>query len=111
MQLRARITTRIAGAVLLAVGLGMPLAARAGDPVDCKLLKDGKVKVETVDSPQKCKRLGGQELRRHYCELRKPGGKVEIKPIPTPQDCSRRGGKLVKKPKHPRGARSQRPLN
>ena len=72
---------------------------------------DGKVKIETVDSPQKCKRLGGQEMRRHYCELRKPGGKVEIKPIPTPQDCSRRGGKVVNKPKHPRGARSQRPLD
>jgi hypothetical protein len=110
MQARARIKSRTALAALLAAGLASPLAASAGDPIDCKLEQNGKIQIKTVDSPQACKRLGGKQIPRHYCELRKAGGKLEIKPIPTPQDCLRLGGKVVKKPRLPRGSRSQRPL-
>jgi len=101
--------SRFALVTLLAAGLATPLAAQAGDPIDCKLRKDGKIEIKTVDSPQHCKRLGGRLVPRIYCEIRK-NGKTSIQPIPTPQDCSRLGGKVVKKPKVPRGSRSQRPL-
>lgn len=110
MAQRGCIGRRTALTALLAAALSSPLAARAGDPVDCKLLKKGKVVIETIDSRQECKRLGGLALRQYYCEFRK-AGKTEIKPTPSPQDCSRVGGKVVRKPKVPRGTRSQRPLN
>jgi hypothetical protein len=104
MEMRIRLG--IAIALLLAA-----LPAAAKDPVDCRLTtSDGKIEVKGVASPQECRRRGGELVRPIYCQLNRTR-KQEVKQVATAQDCSRLDGKIVRKAEHPRGSRSQQPID
>jgi hypothetical protein len=71
---------------------------------------DGKLKKREVENPQTCARLGGELVRPVYCRFSK-SGQIKTRQVAMAQDCFRLRGKIVQKDKHPRGSRSQRPLN